>query len=109
MNRRLGVFTTEARERVATELTNLVMACEHLADTPAIRSGVWVIFVEHGHDALFNGGEVASRPIMALLINAIKGGLDDPGLVRPLRMSTPDKSKIWTNNGTERRWKANDQ
>ena len=54
--------------------------CERLADTPAIRSGVWVTFVEHGHDAFFNGGEVASRSIMALLINAIfKGGLDYPG------------------------------
>ena len=69
-----GVFTTETRERVAAELTELGMAFEHLTDTPAIRSGVWVIFVEHEHDAFFSGGEVASHPIVALLINAIKGG-----------------------------------
>jgi hypothetical protein len=68
-----GVFTTETRARVAAELSDLGMACERLADTPAIRSGVWVIFVEHEHDAFFNGGEVVPRPIIALLINAIKG------------------------------------
>jgi phenylpyruvate tautomerase PptA (4-oxalocrotonate tautomerase family) len=73
-----GVFTTEARARVAAELTDLGMACERLADTSAIRSGVWVIFAEHQPDAVFSGGELASSPIIALLINAIKGGLDDP-------------------------------
>jgi phenylpyruvate tautomerase PptA (4-oxalocrotonate tautomerase family) len=83
-----GVFTTAARERVAAELTDLGMACERLADTPAIRSGVWVIFVEHEHDAFFSGGEVASRPIIALLINAIKGGLDDPGRKRLIEEGT---------------------
>ena len=83
-----GVFTTEARKRVAAELTDLGMACERLADTPAIRSGVWVIFVEHGHDAFFSGGEVASRPIIALLINALEGGLDDPGRKRLIEEGT---------------------
>jgi hypothetical protein len=73
-----GVFNAEARARVAAELTDLGMACERLANTPAIRSGVWVIFAEHEADAFFSGGELASRPIIALLINAIKGGLDDP-------------------------------
>ena len=83
-----GVFTTETRKRVAAELTELGMACEHLMDTPAIRSGVWVIFVEHERDDFFIGGEVASHPIIALLINAIKGGLDDPGRKRLIEEST---------------------
>jgi phenylpyruvate tautomerase PptA (4-oxalocrotonate tautomerase family) len=83
-----GVFTAEARERVAAELTDLGMACERLADTPAIRSGVWVIFIEHAHDAFFSGGEVATCPMMALLINAIKGGLDDPGRKRLIEEGT---------------------
>ena len=83
-----GVFTTEVRERVAAELTDLGMACERLADTPAIRSGVWVIFVEHAPDAFFSGGEVASHPIMVLLINAIKGGLDDPAKKRLIEEGT---------------------
>jgi hypothetical protein len=47
-----GAFTTEARARVAAELTDLGMACECLADTPAIRSGVWVFFAEHEPDAV---------------------------------------------------------
>ena len=83
-----GVFTAETRQRVAAELTDLGMACERLADTPAIRSGVWVIFVEHEHDAFFSGGKVASHPIIALLINAIKGGLDDPGRKRLIEEGT---------------------
>jgi phenylpyruvate tautomerase PptA (4-oxalocrotonate tautomerase family) len=64
------------------------MACERLSDTPAIRSGVWVIFTEHALDAVFSGGEVASRPIIALLINAIKGGLDDPAKKRFIEEGT---------------------
>jgi phenylpyruvate tautomerase PptA (4-oxalocrotonate tautomerase family) len=83
-----GVFTAEARARVAAELTDLGMACERLADTPAIRSGVWVIFAEHEPDAVFSGGELASRPIIALLINAIKGGLDDPAKKRLIEEGT---------------------
>jgi hypothetical protein len=83
-----GVFTTEARARVAAELTGLGMACERLANTPEIRSGVWVIFVEHEHDAFFSGGEVASHPILVLLINAIKGGLDDHGRKRLIEEGT---------------------
>ncbi|OKO72484.1 hypothetical protein AC630_30630 [Bradyrhizobium sp. AS23.2] len=83
-----GVFTTEARARVAAELTDLGMACERLADTPAIRSGVWVLFAEHAPDAIFSGGEVASHPIIVLLINAIKGGLDDPARKRFIEEGT---------------------
>ena len=83
-----GVFTAEARARVAADLTDLGMACERLADTPAIRSGVWVIFAEYELDAVFSGGEVASRPIIALLINAIEGGLDDPAKKRFIEKGT---------------------
>ena len=83
-----GVFSPEARARVAAELTNLGMACERLADTPAIRSGVWVMFAEHEPHAVFSGGEVASHPIIALLINAIKGGLDEPAKKRLIEEGT---------------------
>jgi phenylpyruvate tautomerase PptA (4-oxalocrotonate tautomerase family) len=83
-----GVFTAAARARVAAELTDLGMVCERLADTPAIRSGVWVFFAEHEPNAVFSGGERASRPIIALLINAIKGGLDDPAKKRLIEEGT---------------------
>jgi phenylpyruvate tautomerase PptA (4-oxalocrotonate tautomerase family) len=83
-----GVFTPEARARVAAELTNLGIECERMADTPAIRSGVWVIFAEHQPDAVFSGGEVASHPVIALLINAIMGGLDDPAKKRLIEEGT---------------------
>ena len=83
-----GAFSTEARARVAAELTDLGMACERLVETPAIRSAVWVFFAEHEPDAVFSGGEVASRSIIALLINAIKGGLDDPAKKRLIEEGT---------------------
>jgi len=83
-----GVFTTEARARVAAELTDLGMACERLADTPAIRSGVWVFFADHAPDAVFIGGGVAPHPVIALLVNAIKGGLDDPARKRLIEEGT---------------------
>ncbi|MGA7804098.1 4-oxalocrotonate tautomerase, partial [Bradyrhizobium sp.] len=83
-----GVFSAEARARVAAELTALGMACERLADTPAIRSGVWVIFTEHEPDTVFSAGQVASHPIIALLVNAIKGGLDDPARKRMIEEGT---------------------
>jgi phenylpyruvate tautomerase PptA (4-oxalocrotonate tautomerase family) len=83
-----GVFTTEARACVAAELTDLGMACERLADTPAIRSGVWVFFTDHEADAVFSGGDVVSHPVIALLINAIKGGLDDPARKRLIEEGT---------------------
>jgi phenylpyruvate tautomerase PptA (4-oxalocrotonate tautomerase family) len=73
---REGTFTAEARLRVAAALTDLGMACERLADTAKIRSGVWVFFTEHAPDAIFSGGEIASGPLIGLIVNTIEGGLD---------------------------------
>jgi phenylpyruvate tautomerase PptA (4-oxalocrotonate tautomerase family) len=84
----VGVFTPEARARVAAELTELGMACERLADTPAIRSGVWVFFADHEPDAVFSAGKVASHPVIALLVNAIKGGFDDAARKRMVEEGT---------------------
>lgn len=84
----IGIFTPGARARVAAELTSLGMACERLANTPAIRSGVWVFFAEHDPDTIFSGGEVASHPIMALLVNAIEGGFDDSARKRMIEEGT---------------------
>jgi pimeloyl-ACP methyl ester carboxylesterase len=47
-----GAFTAEARARVAAELTELGMACERLIDTPQIRAGIWVYFVEHARHSV---------------------------------------------------------
>lgn len=91
-----GVFNTEARARVAAELTDLGMVCERLADTPATRSGIWVSFAEHEPDAVFSGGELASHPIIALQVNAIKGGFDDPAKKRLIEESTAILGKCAT-------------
>jgi phenylpyruvate tautomerase PptA (4-oxalocrotonate tautomerase family) len=83
-----GVFSADTRAQVAAELTVLGMACERLADTEMIRSGVWVFFAEHASDAIFSGGKVAAHPMMALLVNAIKGGLDESSKTRLIEEAT---------------------
>lgn len=83
-----GVFSAEMRAQVAAELTSLGMVCERLADTETIRSGVWVFFAEHAPDAIFSGGNVATHPMIALLVNAIKGGLDDHSKTKLIRDAT---------------------
>lgn len=79
---REGVFTTAARQRVAEALTELGMSCERLADRPAVRQGVWVFFSEYLQDAVFSGGCPADKPLMALVIYALQGGLDGPAKQR---------------------------
>jgi len=73
---RQDTFTAEARLRIAAALTDLGIACEQLAHTPKIRAGVWVFFTEHAPDAIFSGGALATNPPIALVVNAIKGGVD---------------------------------
>jgi phenylpyruvate tautomerase PptA (4-oxalocrotonate tautomerase family) len=73
---RQGTFTPEARIRVAAALTDLGMACEHLADTAKVRAGIWVFFTEHAPDAIFSGGQVAPNSLMSLVVYALEGGLD---------------------------------
>src|ERR1700683_5286732 len=71
-----GAFTAEARAKVAAELTELGMACERLIDTPQIRAGIWVYFVEHAPDTVFRAGRQAAEPIMSLNVYALKGGFN---------------------------------
>ena len=71
-----GAFTAEARARVAAELTELGMACERLIDTPQVRAGIWVYFVEHAPDTVFRAGRQAAEPIMSLKVYALKGGFN---------------------------------
>ena len=35
-----------------------------------------MFFTEHAADAIFMGGEVATKPLIGLVANALKGGLD---------------------------------
>jgi phenylpyruvate tautomerase PptA (4-oxalocrotonate tautomerase family) len=71
-----GAFTAEARAGVAAELTELGMACERLIDTPQVRAGIWVYFVEHAPDTVFRAGRQAAEPIMSLKVYALKGGFN---------------------------------
>ncbi len=73
---REGTFTARTRAKVAAALTDLGMSCERLAETETVREGVWVLFSEHAPDAVFSGGKIAERPMIALVVYALEGGLD---------------------------------
>ena len=49
---------------------------ERLIDTPQIRAGIWVYFVEHAPDTVFRAGRQAAEPIMSLKVYALKGGFN---------------------------------
>jgi phenylpyruvate tautomerase PptA (4-oxalocrotonate tautomerase family) len=61
---------------VVAALTDLGITCERLADTAKVRAGVWVFFTERAPDAVFSGGQIAQNPLIALVVNALQGGLD---------------------------------
>lgn len=66
-----------ARSRVAAELTELAISCERLSPADGVRNGIWTFFVDQGDDSVFVGGKVTSASIVALVIYALTGGLDD--------------------------------
>ncbi len=74
---REGTLTAYTRARIATALTDLGISCERLAETEKVREGVWVLFSELKSDAVFSGGKVATGPLIALVVFALKGGLDE--------------------------------
>lgn len=85
---RQGILTAEARARAAAALTDLGMACERLADTAKVRTGVWVFFIEHATDAILSGGQIAPNPMMSLIIYALEGGLDGASKQRMIAGAT---------------------
>jgi phenylpyruvate tautomerase PptA (4-oxalocrotonate tautomerase family) len=90
-----GAFTAEARARVAAELTELGMACERLIDTPQIRAGIWVYFVEHAPDTVFRAGRQAAEPIMSLKVYALKGGFNAETKTRMVARGNRDPRQIF--------------
>jgi hypothetical protein len=98
-----GAFTAEARARVAAELTELGMACERLIDTPQIRAGIWVYFVEHAPDTVFRAGRQAAEPIMSLKVYALKGGFNAETKTRMVAEATAILGNIPTPTAGRRR------
>jgi phenylpyruvate tautomerase PptA (4-oxalocrotonate tautomerase family) len=94
-----GAFTAEARARVAAELTELGMACERLMDTPQIRAGIWVYFVEHAPDTVFRAGRQAAEPIMSLKVYALKGGFNAETKTRMVTEATAILGKYSKTDG----------
>lgn len=71
-----NTFTAEDRAEIAAELSELGMVCERLKDTPQIRAGIWVYFVEHDPSTVFRAGKQADESITSLKVYALKGGFD---------------------------------
>jgi len=93
-------FKAEGRLRAASALTELGIECERLADTPAVRAGVWVFFVEHAPDAVFSGGRLAEAPLVAVEVYALQGGLNDTAK-RKLISDATSILKEHSESGTE--------
>lgn len=85
---RENTFTAQARADIAARLTDLGVECERLRDTPQVRAGVWVYFVEHAAETVFRAGRPAEEPIMSLKAYTIKGGLDDSSRTRLIEEAT---------------------
>jgi phenylpyruvate tautomerase PptA (4-oxalocrotonate tautomerase family) len=85
---RAGTFTAEARTQVAARLTDLGLACERLTDTPQMRAGIWVYFVDHAPDTVFRAGRQAVEPIISLKAYTLKGGLDAAAKTRFIAEAT---------------------
>jgi hypothetical protein len=96
-----GAFTAEARARVAAELTELGMACERLIDTPQIRAGIWVYFVEHAPHTVFRAGRQAAEPIMSLKVYALQGGFDAETKTRMVTEATAILGKYSKTDGCQ--------
>jgi phenylpyruvate tautomerase PptA (4-oxalocrotonate tautomerase family) len=94
-----GAFTAEARARVAADLTELGMACERLIDTPQIRAGIWVYFVEHAPGTVFRAGRQAAEPIMSLKVYALKGGFNAETKTRMVTEATAILGKYSKTDG----------
>jgi len=83
-----GLFSAEAREQVAAELTELGLDCEKLPSTPFVKSTVWIYFTDYVPGMIFAGGAPARAQIMSLVVYTLEGGLDDDGRQRLIASAT---------------------
>jgi phenylpyruvate tautomerase PptA (4-oxalocrotonate tautomerase family) len=83
-----GTFDATSREKLATALTELGLACESLPDTAFLRSTVWIYFNEYAADAVFMGGKPATAKVISMVIYVLEGGLDAEGKKRLISGAT---------------------
>lgn len=83
-----GTFESTARAAIASELTQLGMECERLANNERVRAGVWVVFSEYAANSVFHGGAPATSATIVLEAFALEGGLDSAGKARLIAEST---------------------
>ena len=83
-----GTFDPSSREKLATSLTELGLACEALPNTAFVRSTVWIYFNDYAADALFMGGKPATAKVISLVVYALEGGLDAGGKKRLIEGAT---------------------
>lgn len=83
-----GTFPLQTRGTLASELTDLGLACEAIPDTAFVRSTVWIYFSDYRPGHVFMGGEPATAKVISLIVYVLKGGLDADGRRRLIRGAT---------------------
>jgi phenylpyruvate tautomerase PptA (4-oxalocrotonate tautomerase family) len=69
-----GAFSSEARDALAKELTDVALDCEGLEPTTFQVSTVWVYFNELPATHVYHGGKPGGTKVIALEVNCIEGG-----------------------------------
>lgn len=72
-----GAFEATSLPALAEELTTTGLACEHLPNTPFVRSTVWIYAQEYASNRVFVGGQPSATRVVCLEVNVFDGGLDD--------------------------------
>ena len=72
-----GAFSNAALQLLAEELTTAGLECEHLPNTPFVRSTVWIYMNEYQQDLVFVAGRPSQTPVISLEVNVFEGGLND--------------------------------
>ena len=72
-----GAFSYAALPLLAEELTTAGLECEHLPNTPFVRSTVWIYMNEYQQDRVFVAGQPSQTPVISLEVNVFEGGLND--------------------------------
>ena len=72
-----GAFSNAALQSLAEELTTAGLECEHLPNTPFVRSTVWIYMNEYQQDRVFVAGRLSRTPVISLEVNVFEDGLSD--------------------------------
>ena len=71
-----AIFTANARDALAEELTMIALESEQLPTTPYVKSTTWIYVKEYAPTHVYHGGKSGGTGVISLEVNAFEGGLD---------------------------------